>query len=102
MDLGVQGRKAIMCASSRDLGRACATPLARDGCSVVINRLDPERLGHAATEICEATGAKVTPMRADWQATIDGSSCLDHEGRSAYRRYSVMPAPTYAARRPAS
>jgi 3-oxoacyl-[acyl-carrier protein] reductase len=65
MDLGIQGRKAIVCASSRGLGKACATALAREGCSVVINGLDPERLERAATEIREATGAKVTPMRAD-------------------------------------
>jgi hypothetical protein len=35
-----------------------ATALAREGCSVVINGLDPERLERAATEIREATGAK--------------------------------------------
>ena len=57
MDLGIQGRKAIVCASSRGLGKACATALAREGCSVVINGLDPERLECAATEIREATGA---------------------------------------------
>jgi NAD(P)-dependent dehydrogenase (short-subunit alcohol dehydrogenase family) len=44
MDLGIQGRKAIVCGSSRGLGKACATALAREGCSVVINGLDPERL----------------------------------------------------------
>ena len=31
MDLGIQGRKAIVCASSRGLGRACAEALAREG-----------------------------------------------------------------------
>jgi len=65
MDLGIKGRKAIVCASSRGLGKACATALAREGCSVVINGLDPERLERAATEIREATGAKVPPMGAD-------------------------------------
>ena len=53
MDLGIQGRRAIVCAWSRGLGKACATALAREGCSVVINRLDPERLERAATEIRE-------------------------------------------------
>ena len=37
MELGIQGRKAIVCASSRGLGRACATSLAREGVAVVIN-----------------------------------------------------------------
>ena len=37
MDLGIAGRKAIVCASSRGLGRACAFALAQAGCDVVIN-----------------------------------------------------------------
>jgi 3-oxoacyl-[acyl-carrier protein] reductase len=65
MGLGIQGRTAIVCGSSRGLGKACVTALAREGCSVVTNGLDPERLERAATEIREAAGAKVTPMRAD-------------------------------------
>src|SRR5262249_37947505 len=32
MDLGIAGRKAIVCASSRGLGRGCATALAQEGC----------------------------------------------------------------------
>jgi len=65
MDLGLKGRKAIVCGSSRGLGKACAMALAREGCSVVINGLDPERLKLAAEEIRAATGTKVTPVRAD-------------------------------------
>lgn len=65
MDLGLKGRKAIICGSSRGLGKACATALAREGCSVVINGLDPDRLSKAAAEIHAITGAKVTPVRAD-------------------------------------
>ena len=42
MDLGIQGRKAIVCASSRGLGRACAISLAREGVSVVINGRDSQ------------------------------------------------------------
>jgi 3-oxoacyl-[acyl-carrier protein] reductase len=65
MDLGLKGRKAIICGSSRGLGKACAMALAREGCSVVINGLNPERLAGAADEIRKATGATVTPVRAD-------------------------------------
>jgi 3-oxoacyl-[acyl-carrier protein] reductase len=65
MDLGLKGRTAIVCASSRGLGKACATSLAREGCEVVINGLDPARLEAAAAEIRQLTGAKVTPVRAD-------------------------------------
>ena len=65
MDLGLKGRKAIVCASSRGLGNACALALAREGCEVVINGLDPDRLKAASAEIAAATGAKVTCVRAD-------------------------------------
>src|SRR5690242_8545862 len=37
MDLGIAGRKAIVCASSRGLGRGCAYRLAEAGCEVVVN-----------------------------------------------------------------
>ena len=45
MDLGIAGRKAIVCASSRGLGKACARYLAEAGCEVVINGRDGKRLG---------------------------------------------------------
>ena len=40
MDLGIAGRKAIVCASSKGLGRACARALAEAGCAIVINGRD--------------------------------------------------------------
>jgi 3-oxoacyl-[acyl-carrier protein] reductase len=42
MDLGISGRKAIVCASSRGLGRGCAEALAEAGCEVIVNGLDAE------------------------------------------------------------
>ena len=36
MDLGLRGKKAIVCAASKGLGRACAISLAREGVDVVI------------------------------------------------------------------
>jgi len=65
MDLGLAGRKAIVCASSAGLGKACALALAREGCEVVINGRDSTRLDRAAEEIGTATGARVTPVVAD-------------------------------------
>ncbi len=65
MDLGLAGKKAIVCASSRGLGKACALSLAREGSSVVINGLDGNHLEVAAHEIRTATGATVTPVQAD-------------------------------------
>jgi len=75
MDLGIAGRKAIVCASSRGLGRACAEALAQAGCDVVINGLDAERLAATAGELRKATGATVTPVRAD-VATAEGQAAL--------------------------
>jgi 3-oxoacyl-[acyl-carrier protein] reductase len=65
MDLGIAGRKAIVCASSRGLGRACALRLAEAGCEVVVNGLDQTRLETTAAEIRKATGAKVHAVPAD-------------------------------------
>ena len=51
MDLGIAGRKAIVCASSRGLGKACARALAEAGCEVVINGRDAKGLEATAGEI---------------------------------------------------
>jgi 3-oxoacyl-[acyl-carrier protein] reductase len=75
MDLGISGRKAIVCASSRGLGRACAQALAQAGCEVVLNGLDPARLEAAAAEMRKATGAKVTAVQGD-VATAEGQAAL--------------------------
>src|SRR5260370_36790137 len=65
MDLGIAGRKAIVCASSRGLGRACAFALAQAGCDVVINGRDGKSLDATAAEMRQATGAKVTAVTGD-------------------------------------
>ena len=46
MDLGIGGKKAIVCASSRGLGRGCATALAEAGCDLVVNGRDARRSPH--------------------------------------------------------
>lgn len=65
MDLGLEGKRAVVCASSRGLGRACALSLAREGARVVVNGRDEERLEEARKEIHAATGAEVTAVVAD-------------------------------------
>ena len=75
MDLGIAGRKAIVCASSRGLGRACATALAQAGCDVVINGRDGDRVAATAAELRQATGAKITAVAAD-VASTDGQKAL--------------------------
>jgi 3-oxoacyl-[acyl-carrier protein] reductase len=75
MDLGIAGRKAIVCASSKGLGRACAEALAQAGCEVVINGRDASALEQVAGEIRAATGAKVIPVAADI-ANPEGQAAL--------------------------
>ncbi len=65
MDLGIRGKRAIVCASSRGLGRACAAALAQEGVSVVINGLDAERLKRVAGEIGGSSGVDVIPVAGD-------------------------------------
>ncbi len=65
MDLGISGRRAIVCASSKGLGKACATALAREGVLVTINSRDGERLAAAAADIERDTGASVQAVAGD-------------------------------------
>lgn len=65
MDLGLRGRKAIVSAASRGLGRACAESLAAEGVELVIVARNAESLGRTAEEIALAHGVGVTPVAAD-------------------------------------
>ncbi|MEE4238237.1 MAG: SDR family oxidoreductase [Anderseniella sp.] len=65
MDLGIAGKNAIVCASSRGLGRACAISLSRAGAHVTINGRNEEKLKEAA-DLCMAAGARgVNIVNAD-------------------------------------
>lgn len=75
MDLGLKGRKAIVCASSRGLGKGCAAALAEAGCDVVVNGRDEPTLRATAAEIAAATGAAVTPVVGD-VSTPEGQRAL--------------------------
>lgn len=65
MDFGLRGRKAIVCASSKGLGRGVAFALAHEGVELVVNARGREALEATAAEIRAATGAKVTAIAAD-------------------------------------
>ncbi len=75
MDLGIKGRKAIVCASSKGLGKGCAVALAEAGVEVVINGRNEEVLAQTAKEIADLTGVRVTPVAAD-VSTPDGQKAL--------------------------
>lgn len=65
MDLGIAGRKAIICASSKGLGKGCALALAEEGVDVTLNARNPIALEATADEIRAATGVTVTVVAAD-------------------------------------
>jgi 3-oxoacyl-[acyl-carrier protein] reductase len=65
MDLGIAGKKAIVCAASKGLGKACAMSLAKNGADLVINARTLADLEATAAEIRAATGRSVTVVAAD-------------------------------------
>ena len=65
MDLGIRGKSALVCGSSKGLGRGCAMSLAREGCRVTIVARDRQQLEKTAEELRAATGATVTAVAAD-------------------------------------
>lgn len=65
MDLGISGRKAIVCASSKGLGRSCAEALAAAGVDLILNARGEETLEATATAIRDRYNVKVTAVAAD-------------------------------------
>jgi 3-oxoacyl-[acyl-carrier protein] reductase len=65
MDLGIKGKRAVVCASSKGLGRGCAEALAAAGVNLVLNGRGAEALEAAAAEIRAAYGVEVTAVAAD-------------------------------------
>jgi 3-oxoacyl-[acyl-carrier protein] reductase len=58
MDLGIKGKKAIVCAASKGLGRACAMSLAREGADLVINARTGVKVTAVACDITTEDGRK--------------------------------------------
>jgi 3-oxoacyl-[acyl-carrier protein] reductase len=65
MDLGIRGRKAIVCASSKGLGRGCAQALAEAGCDLVLNGRRADVLAATAGDIRRRHGVNVTEIVGD-------------------------------------
>jgi len=75
MDLGIRDRKAIVCASSRGLGKACAKSLLEEGVSVVINARGEEVLQETFRELSLIDKDKVSMVVADLN-TDEGRKAL--------------------------
>jgi NAD(P)-dependent dehydrogenase (short-subunit alcohol dehydrogenase family) len=65
MDLGLEGKRAIVTGGSRGIGKAIALALATEGCDVVVAARAREQLDVAARDLAGATGRAVTPLVVD-------------------------------------
>jgi 3-oxoacyl-[acyl-carrier protein] reductase len=65
MDLGIKGKRALICASSKGLGRGCAEALAEAGVELVMNARGAEALEATAQHIRDTYGVTVTAVAAD-------------------------------------
>lgn len=76
MDLGINGKIALVTAASRGLGRGCAQQLAFEKCRVAICSRDETAVKQAAKEIAEQSGAEVLGFGADVSKAEDISRLL--------------------------
>lgn len=77
MDLGIAGRRALVCAASKGLGRACAQQLAQEGVDLTLVARTPEPLEATAEEIRSACGVAVTTVAVDITTPEGRSAALE-------------------------
>ena len=65
MELGIRGKRALVCASSKGLGRGCAEALAEAGVDLVLNARGGEALEAAAADIRSKFGVNVVTVAGD-------------------------------------
>lgn len=76
MNLGLNGKVALVTAASKGLGFASALGLAKEGCDLVICSRDEAAIARAADEIRAATGRKVVALQADVSREADIAKVL--------------------------
>ena len=80
MDLGIRGRRALVCASSKGLGRGCAEALAQAGVDLVMNARGADALEEAAEAIRETHRVEVTAVAADIVSEDGRAAVLEAAG----------------------
>lgn len=65
MELGIQGKRALVCASSKGLGLGCAKALAAEGVDLVMNARSPGPLEESAQDLRKTYGIQVITVAAD-------------------------------------
>jgi len=76
MNFGIEGRRALVCASSKGLGFACAQALANEGVAVTMLARGSEALEHAAAQIRASSGMRVTTVACDITTTEGRAAAL--------------------------
>ena len=76
MDLGIAGRKAIVCGASKGLGRACAEALAAEGVNLVLTARNAEQLEATAAEIRAKYKVEVTCAAGDITTPAGAAAAL--------------------------
>ena len=80
MDLGIGGKRALVCAGSKGLGRGCAEALAAEGVEIVLNARSLDVLESTAEEIRRTHNVSVTTIAADVTTDEGRQQILDHAG----------------------
>lgn len=80
MDLGIKGRRALICASSKGLGKGCAEALAAEGVDLVLNARGSEALAATADRLRNQYGVRVTAVAADVTSESGQQTVLDAAG----------------------
>lgn len=77
MDLGIAGKRALVCASSKGLGLGCATALAEAGCDLIMNARGSEALEDAANKLRNDFNINILTVAADVTAEAGRAQILD-------------------------
>ncbi len=80
MDLGIRGKTALVCASSKGLGLGCAEALAEAGVNLVMNARGAEALDAAAERLRSSYGVSVTTVAADVSTEEGQKTLIDAAG----------------------
>lgn len=80
MDLGISGKRALVCASSQGLGKGCAMALAQAGVSLVLNARRADILEQTAQEIRSKYAVEVVTVASDVTTEDGRAKLLDAAG----------------------
>lgn len=80
MDLGIAGKRALVCASSKGLGLGCARALAAEGVDLVMNARGTDALEASAEAIRAEFGVSVTTIAADVTTPEGQAAVLEAAG----------------------